>query len=67
MRTLGYHGGIQAITFLGDWPSFKNFVALWNFNMGSQWENLKCGISRKRLIVDQNRRKFGTWDPIVNV
>ncbi len=29
--------------------------------MGSQWENLKCGISRKWLIIEQNRRKFGTY------
>ncbi len=25
---IGYHGGIQAITFLGNQASFKNFVAL---------------------------------------
>ena len=25
---ISYHGGIQAITFLGNRPSFKNFVAL---------------------------------------
>ncbi len=25
---IGYHGGIQPSTFLGNWPSFKNFVAL---------------------------------------
>ena len=25
---ISYHGGIQAITFLGNWPSFKNVVAL---------------------------------------
>ncbi len=25
---IGYHGGIQAITFLGNWPSFKTFVTL---------------------------------------
>ncbi len=31
---IGYHGGIQAVTFLGNRLSFKNFVALWNFNMG---------------------------------
>ncbi len=31
---IGYHGGIQAITFLGNRPSFKNFVVLWNLNMG---------------------------------
>ncbi len=29
--------------------------------------NLKCGIYRKRLIVDQNGRKFATWGPIVNI
>ncbi len=23
-----YHGGIQAVTFLGNWPSFQQFVAL---------------------------------------
>ncbi len=27
-ENIGYHGGIQAITFLGNRPSFKNFVAL---------------------------------------
>ncbi len=27
-KEIGYHGGIQAITFLGNRPSFKNFVAL---------------------------------------
>ncbi len=40
MRTLATHCGIQAITFLGKWPSFKNFVALPNFHMGV----LKCAI-----------------------
>ena len=28
MRALGYHGEMQAITFLGTRLSFKNFVAL---------------------------------------
>ena len=31
---IGYHGGIQAVTFLGNQPSFKKIVALGNFNMG---------------------------------
>ena len=67
MRALGYHGGIQAITFLGSGLSLKTFVALWNFNIGSQWENVKCGISRKRLIVEQHGRKFGTRGSIVHI
>ncbi len=25
---VGYHGRIQAITFLGNWPSLKHFMAL---------------------------------------
>ena len=35
--------------------------------MGGQWENLKCGISWKRPIVERNGRKFGTWVPTVHV
>ncbi len=31
---VGYRGGIQAITFLGNRPSLKKNVALRNFNMG---------------------------------
>ena len=27
-KDIGYHGGIQASTFLDSWPSFKNVVAL---------------------------------------
>ena len=66
-KDISYHGGIQTITFFGNRPSFKNFVVLWNFNMGSQWENLKCGISRKQLIIDQNGRKFGTQGSVVHI
>ncbi len=33
---IAYLGGIQAITFLGNHPSF---VALWNFNMGIDGES----------------------------
>ena len=28
-----YHGGMQAITVLGNRPSFTKFVALWSFNI----------------------------------
>ena len=31
---IGYYSRIQAVTFLGNRSSFKNFVALLNFNMG---------------------------------
>ena len=31
---IGYHGRIQAVTFLGSQPNLKKNVALWNFNMG---------------------------------
>ncbi len=45
------HGGIQAIHFLGKEPSFTKCMAL-------TWELMrkpkKCGIFRKRLIVDGN-------------
>ncbi len=56
----GYHGGTQAITFLGNGPSFKHFVVLWNFNMGVNGKKLRCEISRKRLIVERNGRKIDT-------
>ena len=29
--------------------------------------NLKCGISQKRLIIEQNRRKFGTQGTAVHI
>ena len=37
----------------------KKFVALWNFSIGVSGK-LKCGISQKWLIVEQNGGKFGT-------
>ena len=46
---IGYHGRIQAITFLGNRLSFKNFVTLWNFTMRVNGKMLRCGISWKRL------------------
>ncbi len=30
-------------------------------------ENLKYGISQKRLIVEGNGRKFGTWGTTVHI
>ena len=56
---IAYHKGMQAITLLGNRPSFTKFKTLWN-NI-SQWEKLKCVISRKQLIKERNRWKFGTW------
>ncbi len=54
---IGYYGGIQAITFVGNRP-IVIFKKMWYFEI---WEsNLKCGISRKRLIIERNGRKFGT-------
>ncbi len=65
---IGYYGGIQAMISLGNRPIFKYFLTLWNFNMGSsQWENLKCKISQKRLIVEWNGRKFGTWGTMLHL
>ena len=66
MRTLGYYGAIQAITFLANPPSFKNLchfeILTWE-SMG----NLKYGVSRKRLIVEQKGRKFGIRGPVVHI
>ncbi len=50
----------SVVRFLGNRPSLKNVVSLWNFNIGVNGKYLKCGISRKRLIVEWNGRKFGT-------
>ncbi len=35
--------------------------------VGSRWENLKCGISRERLTVERNGRKFGTRGTTVHI
>ena len=66
MRTLGYHGGIQATTFLDDRPRFKYFVALLNFNIGVKWKPKIWNIS-KRLSIEQNRRKFATRGTTVHI
>ncbi len=65
---ISWHGGIQAIPFFDNRPSFTDFVSLWNCNMGVNGIcSLKCEISRKWLVVERNGRKFGTWDPTVDI
>ena len=62
---IAYHWGIQAITFLGNRPSFTKVYGTLKFlhdrRLRSQWEKLKCGISRKRPIVERNGQKFVTY------
>ena len=53
---IGYHVRINAITFLGDWPSLKN---LWNFNM-EEWENLKMLNILK--TADHRAKGIQMWD-----
>ena len=54
---IGYHGGIQAITFLGNWSSFTNFVALEILTLESMgkpkmWDILKTdGRRAKRTKI----------------
>ncbi len=57
---IGYQRGIQAVTFLGNLPSYKRFVTLCSFNMGVNGKIMKCAISWKRLTVEQKGWKFGT-------
>ncbi len=33
----------------------------------SQWEKIKCVISQRRLVVERNRRKFGTHGTTVHI
>ncbi len=42
-------------------------MPLWNFNMGVNGKILKCAISWKQLIVEQNGRKFGTHGTTVHI
>ncbi len=42
------------------YAKFYNIFDTLNFQHGSQWENLKCGICRKLLIVEWNGRESGT-------
>ena len=60
---IGYHDGIQAVTFFGNQPSFKKIVAHWNFNMWINGKILKCAISWRRMIVEPNGWKFAIRDP----
>ena len=62
---IGYNDGMQAITFVGNRQSFKNFVAHWNFNTGVSGKVLKCWISWKRLIKERNGWKCGTCDTVL--
>ncbi len=43
----------------GNLPKIYSFVPLWDFNMAVNEEILKCGMSWKRLIVEQNRQNLG--------
>ncbi len=60
---IGYHGRIQAVTFLFNRPNLKKNVALWNFNMRVNGKIMKCAISWKWLTVERNGWKFGTRGP----
>ena len=56
---IGYHGAIQAITFLGNRPSFK---MLWHFEILT-WDSMgkpKMWNISKTANGRANRRKFGT-------
>ncbi len=55
------------MVYIGDLPKFKNFMALWNFNMGVNGKILKCAKSWKRLIVERNGRQFGTRGTTVHI
>ncbi len=57
-QDISYHGGIQAIAFVGNRLSVKSFVALWNFNMGVNGKILKCAKSWKCLIVLAKRTEI---------
>ncbi len=59
---IGYYGEIQAIAFLGNWPSFKQKCGTLSSHR-RQWEVIKCAISWKRLTVERNGWKFGTRGP----
>ncbi len=61
---IGRHSGIQAITFLGKRPIFINFVALSNFNMGTNGKTKMWIIPKK-----DNRRVKQTkiWDSGSNI
>ena len=47
--------------------NFKKNDGTLKFQHGSQRENIKCGISRKRMFLEQNGRKFGTRGTTVHI
>ncbi len=54
---IGYHGGIQAVTF--SWQSAK-FKKKKNFKHGSQWENLEmCNILK---MAERRAKWMKIWD-----
>ncbi len=52
-ENIDYHGGVQAIIFLGNQPSFENFLTLGNFNVGVNGKIIMCAISRKRQTLER--------------
>ena len=65
MMTLGYHGRIQAITFLANRPSFKNFMALCKI---SNFTTFKTPLlsqflsdSSKLYTMHHNHTRFTFW------
>ncbi len=58
---ISYHGGIQAITFHGNWPSFKKIMALQILTWESMGKSKMWNISKT-----SNRRAKRTkiWDSV---
>ncbi len=59
-----WNTGYRGIIFLANRPSFNNFAAFWNFNMGVNGKILKCVTSSKRLTVERNGWIFVTHGPM---
>ncbi len=55
------------MVYIGNLPEFQIFMALRNFNLGVKGKILKCGIFRKRLIVERNGLKCGTGSYSVHI
>ncbi len=58
---IGYHSGIQTVTFVGNRLSVKILWQLWYFKLVVIGKNVKCAVSWKRMIVERTGWKFGTW------
>ncbi len=57
---IGYHGGIQAITFLGNRPSF--FFKLWHFE-SLTWESIgKPKMENNLKTSDRRSKQTKSWD-----